>query len=202
MKKKYLRCRRPSWVQAHCTKINNLDVLQKVHPDTLQTPGLKTFSTLSKKCSFIYHKNFGTFQACLGNPDYTFRGKGTCLYPYQGGPRCCSALWSRGDTHPDELMVLSHLSGSPFRLWGSLLRRMGCRGKAFQDSTRLIMGCLGEEPKVRKGVDLGDLGTHMGKQRKKWIKGLFANIQIAVQCSFMTMHSAPQSLLYVTEFLF
>lgn len=75
-------------------------------------------------------------------------------------------LWSKSDTHPDKLMVLSHLSGSPFKLWGSLLWSMRCRGKAFQDSTRLIMGCLGEEPKVRKGMDLGDLGTHMGKQEK------------------------------------
>lgn len=81
--------------------------------------------------------------------------------------------------------VLSHLSGSPFTLWGLLFRSMGpimgCRGKASQDSTRLIMGCLGEEPRVRKGTDLGDLGTCMGKQRKKWIKG--ADCQYTDCCS-------------------
>lgn len=34
---------------------------------------------------------------------------------------------------------------------------MGCRGRGFQDYTRLMMGCLGEEKNVGKGRDLGDL---------------------------------------------
>jgi len=34
----------------------------------------------------------------------------------------------------------------------------GCEEKAVPDHTGLIMGCLGEEPKVEKGRGLGDLG--------------------------------------------
>ena len=30
----------------------------------------------------------------------------------------------------------------------------------FQDCTGLIMGCLGEELKVGKGMDLGDMGRN------------------------------------------
>lgn len=36
---------------------------------------------------------------------------------------------------------------------------MGCNGSAFRDCTGLTMGCLGKEPKVRKGGDLGYWGV-------------------------------------------
>jgi len=47
---------------------------------------------------------------------------------------------------------------------------MGCSGRTFQDCTICITGCLGEEPKVGKRIELVDLGTNMGKQREKRIK--------------------------------
>lgn len=37
---------------------------------------------------------------------------------------------------------------------------MGCEGKAVLGHTGLIMGCLGEEPKVEKVKGSGDLGRH------------------------------------------
>lgn len=33
-----------------------------------------------------------------------------------------------------------------------------CSGRAFGDCTRLIMGHLGKEPKMKEVMDLGDLG--------------------------------------------
>lgn len=42
---------------------------------------------------------------------------------------------------------------------------VGCRGKASQNCRRLTMGCLGDEPKAGKGMDLHDLGrNNMEKQ--------------------------------------
>lgn len=37
---------------------------------------------------------------------------------------------------------------------------MGCRGRAFWDHTRVIMGCLREEAKAGEGSDLGGLGKN------------------------------------------
>lgn len=42
--------------------------------------------------------------------------------------------------------------------------------------------------KVGKGMDLGDLGTSMGKEREKDIKWIVGCTQLAGQCTFMTMH--------------
>lgn len=69
-------------------------------------------------------------------------------------------LASRGDTHQREPP-----SAAP-SLWDkgeTLLGAwdiVGCRRGAACDCTRLLVGCLGEEPKVGKGRDQGRLGIN------------------------------------------
>lgn len=49
---------------------------------------------------------------------------------------------------------------------------MGCRGRAFGDCAKLIIGYLGEEPQAGKGRDRGGWGGKiLGKQRDEGLKG-------------------------------
>ena len=111
----------------------------------------------SQEPSALLHKHRGTRAG--GNPYQGLRGRDTLSQPLQSCPRRVSVPVSRHENHHDE-SILEYLSDC----WGLLPRgvehNMGQRGREFWDCTGLIMGCLGEEPKARKEMDLGDLGRN------------------------------------------
>ena len=81
-----------------------------------------------------------------------------CPGPCQDCPGGPTVPWSRCDAHPGESVSMGVALWSTFQTEGChcLGIRDTCRRRAFQGHTRLIMGCLGEEPKPGKGVNLGD----------------------------------------------
>lgn len=75
---------------------------------------------------------------------------------------CSRRVWaplSRCETHQDE-STLEYL----LDWWELLLKIMGhimrCRRRTFQECTGFTMGCLGEDLKIGKGRNSGDLGRN------------------------------------------
>lgn len=114
---------------------------------------------------FINGRNFVILQAWPGNPNYTLRGRGS--------PRRCSALWSRGDTHQDELMGALPSVWTTFQTQGVTAQVYGTHyGMQVKSISGLYKTHYGMLRWRTKGMDLGDLGTSMRKQRENGIKGV------------------------------